>query len=469
MSLRRNAALNLAGHAVPLLTALATIPSIVLLLGEQRYGVLVLGLLLATYFGLAELGLSQAVAQKLASLPKRAFDLMCPTLTTGFWASGVLGLAGGVLAAMLGWIYFSYSSHDAAIATEARAAIAWLVPLVPLSTMGAVLNAKLQAEQRFVALNAVLALGGMALQLAPLVVIVGYGPSLPAAMGAVVAVRAGILVALLALARSERTLAPPTSFDRLEFVRLLRFGKWTTVSSTIGPLMVVLDRFLIGHQLGLKMVPTYAIPFQLAEKTTLLSAALNQALFPQLAAEESPGARERLALRATQTLALTSAPPIAVATLGCESFLHWWLPPDLGAQSIGVARWLLVGFWFNGLALVPLTLLYASGRPAAVARCHLLELVPYLGLLVLAIGQQGVEGAAFAFAARAFVDLLLLAGAASILVRTLAAIALPAIVLLAAFGVASIPWAGSPTGLTVVGVMIAALTAYAWVRISSAR
>jgi O-antigen/teichoic acid export membrane protein len=108
MSLRRNAALNWAGHAVPLLTALATIPPIVLLFGEQRYGVLVLALLLATYFGLSELGLSQAVAQKLASLPKRAFGLMCPTLTTGFWASCVLGLAGGVLAAMFGWLCFSH-------------------------------------------------------------------------------------------------------------------------------------------------------------------------------------------------------------------------------------------------------------------------------------------------------------------------------------------------------------------------
>jgi O-antigen/teichoic acid export membrane protein len=233
--------------------------------------------------------------------------------------------------------------------------------------------------------------------------------------------------------------------------------------------MVVLDRFLIGHQLGLKMVPTYAIPFQLAEKTTLLSAALNQALFPQLAATESPASRANLALRATQTLALVSGPPIALALLACEPFLQWWLPPDLGAQSIGVAQWLLVGFWFNGLALVPLTLLYASGRPAAVARCHLLEVAPYLGLLAFAIGQQGVEGAAFAFAARAFIDLLLLAGAASILVRTLAAIALPAIVLLAAFGVASMPWAGSPMGLAIVGIMTAALAAYAGMRISGAR
>jgi len=429
----------------------------------------VLSLLLATYFGLAELGLSQAVAQRLASVPKATFGLSCPTLTTGFWASGVLGLAGGLLAAILGWIYFNYSSYDAAIAAEARTAIAWLVPLVPLSTLGAVLNAKLHAEQRFVALNTVLALGGTALQLAPLIVIVGYGPSLPLAMGAVVAVRAAMLVALFVLTRAARDLAPPRSFDRLEFRRLLRFGKWTTVSSTVGPLMVVLDRFLIGHQLGLKMVPIYAIPFQLAEKTTLLSAALNHALFPQLAASESQASRESLALRATQTLALASAPPIALAILGCESFLHWWLPPDLGAQSIGVALWLLVGFWFNGLALVPLTLLYASGRPAVVARCHLLELAPYLVLLFLAIGHQGVEGAAFAFAARAFVDLLLLAGAASILARTLAAIAAPVILLLAAFGVASLPWASSPTGLAVVGVMTATLTAYAGVRISSAR
>ncbi len=121
------------------------------------------------------------------------------------------------------------------------------MPLVPLSTMGAVLNAKLQAEQRLVALYTVLALGGMALQLAPLVIVVGCGHSLPAATGAVVAVAAGMLVALLALTRSAQDLAPPTPFDRLKSLRLSRFGKWTTVGSTIGPLMVVPDRSLIAQ------------------------------------------------------------------------------------------------------------------------------------------------------------------------------------------------------------------------------
>jgi hypothetical protein len=58
-----------------------------------------------------------------------------------------------------------------------------------------------------------------------------------------------------------------------------------------------------------------------------------------------------------------------------------------------------------------------------VARCHLAELLPYLGALYVGLSTWGLPGAALAFSVRAFADcglLLLLAGFLRAGLRTLA-------------------------------------------------
>jgi O-antigen/teichoic acid export membrane protein len=466
MSLRRNTVYNLIGQSVPLIAALATIPTLVQVYGDSRYGVLVLGLLLATYFGLMEFGLSHAVAQRLASLPAADIASARCTLTTGFWATGALGTVGGLLAFAVGIAYFSsIDSQDSKIWWETVLSMGWLVVLVPLTTLGAVLSAALQAEQRFVELNAVQALGGLALQVAPLGVAMWSEPNLQAAMASIVGVRMVMLAALWAMHLPQRKLAMPRSSNSRELRRLLGFGGWTTVSATVGPLMVVLDRFVIGQQLGLKVVPIYAIPFQLVEKTTLLAAATNQALFPRLVAAATHAQQQAQAISAFQAIALIGAPFVALAMVVCGPFLEWWLPPDIGNRGVVLAKILLFGFWFNGLALVPLTLLYASGRPAAVARCHMAELLPYLVMLVIAVQYLGLEGAALAFAVRALFDLVLLSAAASMLGRAVLILIPPTLALAAMSAATTLLPVTAPTGAVLAALLVAALAAYGWWRL----
>jgi O-antigen/teichoic acid export membrane protein len=328
--------------------------------------------------------------------------------------------------------------------------------------MGSVLLASLQAQGRFLSLNLVQGLGGVGLLLAPWLVAVTSEPELPAALAAVVSVRAAMLVVLWGLHPRDRRPTWHACGNRDELRALLRFGGWASVSAAVGPLMVVLDRFVIGHQLGVRAVPTYAIPFQLAEKTTLLSSAISHALFPQLASAASAQQRQELACRALGLLAMASAPPVAVGIWLCGPFLAWWLPGNMGVDGTRVAQWLLFGFWLNGLALVPLTLLYASGRPAVVARCHLIEVAPYLLLLMFAVREAGLVGAAAAFTARALADLLMLAWGASMLSHSASRALFWGLVIAAAALAAAAP--ASPLGVTsmvIAGAMIAGQTVYA--------
>jgi O-antigen/teichoic acid export membrane protein len=83
-----------------------------------------------------------------------------------------------------------------------------------------------------------------------------------------------------------------------------------------------------------------------------------------------------------------------------------------GAQYVGasvtVLRILAIGVAANCIAMVPFTLLQASGRARTTATLHLLEIVPFVLLLWFAVTHYGIVGAAAAWTARVIVDAALM-------------------------------------------------------------
>ena len=75
----------------------------------------------------------------------------------------------------------------------------------------------------------------------------------------------------------------------------------------------------------------------------------------------------------------------------------------------------------------------SPGRPDLTAKCHLIELVPYLGCLYIGLSHFGLAGAAAAFSARALADFLLLASLAGILQGVAARLIMPTLLLTCAY------------------------------------
>jgi O-antigen/teichoic acid export membrane protein len=219
----------------------------------------------------------------------------------------------------------------------------------------------------------------------------------------------------------------------------MRFGGWLTVSSIVAPIIVSLDRFILGSVLGLVAVAHYAAPNEIVNRLLVVPASLAGALFPAWSTLQGRGDSERferLAARACRFLLVLLGPGLVAIAALAPDLMRVWLGAEWAGDSGTALAILAVGVLANALAQIPYAVLHAVGRPDRTAIFHLIELPVHALVLWLLVRAWGVPGAALAWTLRAGLDAALLFGAAQRLApmhgRTLRAEGVPRAVLLVA-------------------------------------
>lgn len=430
MSIRKHTVYNLVGALLPMVLSLVTIPLYIGLIGDARYGVLAIAWLLLGYFGLFDLGLGRATAQRIASLG----DAGPEQRATSFWTALAINVGLGAIGGLVIWpvaLYFfghTFNVEDA-LRVELGKAIPWLVLSVPLITLSGVLTGALEGHAKFLELNIISVTGSALIQLVPLSVAWLHGPDLAWLLPAVILSRAVTLSALFWRCREHVFKGQPRTVSGTEARHLLAFGGWVTVSALVSPLMTMLDRFVISATLGAKAVTYYTVPFQLVQRSALIPGALASAVFPRLAAA-GPEEGTELGHLAIGSLVVVMTPILLLGVFLIEPFLSWWLSPEFAAQAARVGQVLLLGYWVNAFAVIPFIQLQAGGRPDLVAKCHLAEVLPYLLGLYAGLHFFGLVGAAAVFGLRTAADCLLLMHWAGHLKQLLVLLYVPALVML---------------------------------------
>lgn len=455
VSVRRHTVYNFLGSVLPLAVSLATTPIYLRLVGEERYGFLAIAWLLLGYFGLFDFGLSRATAQKIAATPEPDREGRAVTFWTALTMNFGLGVVGGLVLWPLAWYLTSHVLKlDPALRQEAGEATLWLALGVPMITVAAVLSGTLQGRTRFLELNLITGGGTLLFHVVPLLAAAWISPSLGVILPVALAMR---LVAMAALfQRCHHHIGSPSQsfFSRNIAGGLLRFGGWVSISAVLSPIMVLLDRLVLGATLGARAVSYYTIPFQLADRSTLLARAMASALFPRLAAASGEEAR-RLSDLAIQSLILLMTPAVVIGTLVFEPFLRIWISDAFAREAALLGEILLFGCWINSFARVPYAQLQARGRPDLVAKCHLIELPLYLAALFLGLHFFGLPGAALAFSLRVTADFIALSHLAGCLQAASRRLPIPAMLVAAAVGLASSPLKHAPAYLLLGSALLA--------------
>jgi O-antigen/teichoic acid export membrane protein len=411
-SLAANTIWNVIGHAAPLLVAIVAIPPTIRGIGTDRFGALTLVWVLIGYFSLFDLGLGRALTKLVAEKIAAGQGPEVPGIVR---TALVLALALGCAATIFllvprRFIVDVLLGTAPELRTEMRHSLIILAVSLPFVISTTALRGVLEARQRFGLVNLLRVPLGVLTFVAPLLVL-QFSRSLTAIVAVLAAIRVIAWAAHLALCwRVMPALRSLGRIDRAAAMPLLRLGGWMTVSNVVGPLMVYLDRFLVGALLTLSAVAYYATPYEVVTKLLLIAAAASQVFFPAFAASlvrDRSGAASLFA-RVTKILFLTLYPiTLLLATFAYEG-LRLWLGASFADHSTHVLQWLAAGVFVNGLAQIPFALLQSAGRADVTAKLHLVELPLYLVLVWWLIRYSGIDGAAAAWTIRATVDAALL-------------------------------------------------------------
>ena len=269
-----------------MLVALIAIPLLIHGLGTDRFGVLTLAWMVIGYFSLFDLGLGRALTQLVAEKLSAGEETQIPPLVwTALALMFVLGLSGALVMSVISpWLVHSALKIPEPLQAEVLNAFYLLAAAIPIVIITAGLAGLLSALQRFGILNAIRIPMGIYSFLAPLLIL-PFSQSLflvtaILVLGRLVACGVHFAVCLRAMP------ALRTSFVlRYTSIKpLFHFGAWMTVTNVIGPLMVYLDRFVIGGIISVAAVAYYATPYEMVTKLWIIPSAIVGVLFPAFAA-----------------------------------------------------------------------------------------------------------------------------------------------------------------------------------------
>lgn len=410
-SLARNAVWNLIGQGMPLIAAIGAIPGLLIALGTDRFGVLTLAWLVVGYFSLFDFGIGRALTKLVAEQSGVESHNQISNLV---WSAiTLLAGVGVVMALILGtlseWLANVVLKIPLSLQIETEHAFYVLALTIPFVISTSALRGVLEAKQHFAVINAIRIPLGILTFVGPLIVAL-YTNELPAIVLMLAALRIAAWVAHLYLC--VKTLPYGGGFKvRVDAMRaLLRLGSWMTVSNLVGPLMVYLDRFLIGAFISMAAVAYYATPYEIISKLWLIPAAISAVLFPAFAMHLRENALEavQLLMSGMKWVFLTVFPLTLLVVTFSQEMLTMWLGQEFAINSTMVLQILAAGVLINCVAQIPFAFIQAAGRADLTAKLHLMELPVYLIGVYWLLGVYGVNGVAFAWLVRVAVDLLML-------------------------------------------------------------
>jgi len=410
--LARNVLWNLLGTGTPLLVALVSIPILIDRLGKDRFGVIALAWALIGYAGLFDLGLGRALTKLVSEKLGNGREREIPEL---FWTSEtmmiIMGLAGGALLALgAHWLVYGILKIPPAVQSDALYSFYALALSLPVVISTAGLRGFLEAQQAFGLINLLRVPMGVFTFVGPLLVLPFSNHIFPIIVLLVAGRAAGWIAHLIFCFRVLPGLAGALAIRPEHMRPLLCFGGWMTVSNLVGPMMLYMDRFVIGALVSAAAVAYYATAYEVVIKLLILPSALSAVMFPAFSLSSAQD-RNRLAAlyRNTTGYLLAILPPLtAILLVIAKPGLSLWLGPDFAMHSYRVAQLLLVGTLALSFEALPFALIQRLGRPDIPAKLILAELPFYAAALYWFIQNYGVTGAAAAWMLRGFLDASLL-------------------------------------------------------------
>lgn len=406
--LARNVVWNLLGTGAPFLVAIIAIPVLIEGMGTERFGVLTIAWMVVGYFSLFDLGLGRALTKLVAEkIGKRKQSEIPSLIWTAMLLMSVLGVFGGVTVAILSpWLVGDVLKIPTELQRETLMAFYLLAASIPIVINSTGMRGVLEAHQCFGMVNSVRIPLGIMTFLGPLIVLPFSNSLFPIVFMLVIVRLISLVVYVIQCLSILPNMRGSFSVSTIVIKPLIKFGGWMTITNIVGPLMVYMDRFLIGSVVTMTAVAYYTTPYEVVTKLGIVSGALMGVMFPAFASSFAQN-RERavyLFRRTVSYIFILLFPLVLFIITFAHDFLLLWLNVEFADNSTSVFQLLAIGVFVNSQASVPFAIMQSIGRPDLTAKLHLIELPFYLLLLWYLLDLYGILGVAIAWVLRVIVD-----------------------------------------------------------------
>lgn len=407
VNIGRNSVYNFFGAIIPAVIALLTVPFYLKIIGIDKFGALTLTWIISGTFGFFDLGLTRASTFRIAesqSAPERREVL---------GTSIALASLSGLIAIPTVWIACSlYVSHAISatdqFSSEFSDAIWAVALLIPVNLISSIFIGSLQGKGKFLSSNAISISNSLAIQAIPLLVAVAVSREFSDLVISILVSRFLIMVVAAFVVANKVTSGWNWATSRIEAGRMMAFGKWVMASSILGPILLYADRFILGSTLGPAAIALYSIPFQFAQRISIIPNAVGTAAFPALTSMDENEASKQVEKMYLKIL-IFSLTTVLFCGLFSDFFFKIWLGNNYSIAVSEVFFILSIAFSVNCFAVVLHSYISSRGSPATITRSMLIEIAPYLLLLSFLSTQLGVTGAAWAFLTLCACDVAILA------------------------------------------------------------
>jgi O-antigen/teichoic acid export membrane protein len=411
-SIAKNTLYNLLGYGVPLVFALAIIPFLVKGLGNEKFGILNLVWVVIGYFSFFDFGIGRALTKIVAEKIGTNQTNEIPNIFwTSFFLMLLISLIGTViLIFLIPSLVHNIFNISKGLQTETLKTFYILALSIPIVTTAAGIRGILEAYQMFGIINIIRTFLGMFMFLGPLLCLI-FTNSLFWIVIILIIIRIIVWVLFFVQCfKLDIKIENKIYFKKNLVKPILKLSGWLTISNIIVPLIVYMDRFMIGALVSAAAIAYYATPYEAVTKLLLIPGALIGVLFPAFSASflTNPNFTKKLSLKAVKYSFIFLYPVVLLIITFAHEGMSLWLGKNFAENSSLILQLLAAGVLFNGLAYIPFTYLQGIGRADITAKVNLIELPFYFFAMWFAIKYIGINGAALVWLLRMMIDALIL-------------------------------------------------------------
>ncbi|MCS7052678.1 MAG: flippase [Ignavibacterium sp.] len=410
-SISKNTFYNFLGFSLPLFFAIFLIPIIINKLGTERFGLLSLVWVLIGYFSFFDLGIGRALTKIISEKIGLKKTNEIPTL---FWTSFIITF---LISSLFSIILYFFSNDlinrflkiSSELKIEAILSFYLLLLILPFVATTAALRGILESYQRFDIINIIRLFLGITNFLIPAIVI-QFKNDLFYVVAYLVIFR--IIVWIMFFVGALKVDKQLKNFSiKISFIKpIFKLSSWMTISNLTIPIMVYLDRILIGAMISAEAIAYYATPYEVVTKLWIIPTAITGVLFPNFSMNYVVDKNYTVSLlkKSTKYVTLFLLPIILILILFSDYILTVWLGKDFSEKSFVVMRFILLGVFFNCIAQILFSFIEGIGKPDVTAKLQLIELPLYIVLMYYFTKNYSIVGASLVFMLRMLIDFILL-------------------------------------------------------------